>query len=134
MISRSRRFLSLAGLVLLAGTSLGAAAKEFPGLKDQPVQSVAARLGPPTSEQATAGGTVSTWRVQTRVEHVPVRRTTTEYSAGRPNTTETTVYETQTQTCTVRVTSDAGGIVTAADLDGSFLACGPVTEKLSATP
>jgi len=64
------------------------------------------------------------------VDNVPVLTATTSYASGRPNTTETIVYRSQVQTCTLRIQSDVSGVVIKANLEGGYQACEPLTQKL----
>ena len=101
---------------------------ELAKLRGQPARSVIDRLGKPDSEQASAAGTVYAWTVETRVM-MPVTRTVTDYSSGRPNTVEQTTMEQQRQTCILNVSANAAGTVDSVDVRGPNAACAPLTKK-----
>jgi len=46
------------------------------------------------------------------------RTTTTEYSTGRPNQVETMALVSKTQSCTLRLRVDGGGLITGVEQDG----------------
>ena len=124
------RILPLAALALWSCSPIEPAGLDYPGVRGQRIASVLAKLGKPNMERPTAGGTLYVWQEQTVVDNVPVLTSTTSYASGRPNTTETMVYRSQLQTCTLRIQSDASGVVMKASLEGGYLACEPLTQKL----
>ena len=127
---RSHSSLLVIALALSACASAAPPRQDFTKLKGQPVQSVIAKLGPANSQQQGPGGTTYVWTTETPV-NMPETRTTMEYSTGRPNAVETTVFVMKNQPCTLRVTADAGGVISAAEKDGVYAACGTLAAKLS---
>jgi hypothetical protein len=119
----------LAALATMACASVSAADQDLAKLKGQPVQPVIAKLGPPESQQQTGSGSTYAWTLKTRV-NTPTRTTTTDYAAGRPNTSETMTMVPQLLSCTLRLQVDAAGIIGGVEQDGSFQACGAFADKL----
>ena len=126
----SRLSLLATVLVLSACVSAAPPQQELTRLKGQTVQSIIAKLGPADSQQPGPGGTIYVWTTEAQV-NMPEKRTTMEYSTGRPNPVETTVFVMKNQPCTLRVTADAAGVISAAEKDGVYAACGALATKLS---
>lgn len=116
-------------LVLSVCASAAAQPKELMALKGQPVQPVIDKLGPPASEQKTGGSTTYVWNMEALVD-TPTRTTTTEYSAGRPNSVETMVMRPQRQTCILRLVADGAGTIGEVEPKGPFPACAAIVDKL----
>ncbi len=122
--------------LLVTALALSACVTSAPPQQDltrfngQPIQTVIAKLGQADSQQAGPGGTTYVWTTETPV-NMPETRTTMEYSTGRPNPVETTVFVMKNQPCTLRVTADAAGVISAAEQDGTYAACGTFASKLS---
>lgn len=126
---RSQLSLLVTALALSACVTAAPPQQDLTKLKGQSVQGIIAKLGPADSQQPGPGGTIYTWTTETPV-NMPETRTTMEYSTGRPNPVETTVFVMKNQTCTLRVTADAAGIISAAEKDGVYAACGTLASKL----
>ena len=130
MLCRSPIVCSLALLAVASCGSIEPVGSDYSGVNGQPIASIIAKLGKPSTERQLASGALYIWQEQTVVDNVPVLTATTSYASGRPNTTETMVYRSQLQTCTLRIQSDARGLVVKASLEGGYQACGPLTQKL----
>ena len=126
---RSRSSLLLVALALSACATVPPPQQDLPKLDGQPVQSVIGRLGPASSQLQVPGGTTYVWTTETPV-NTPVTQTRMDYSTGRPNAVETVVFVEKMQPCTLRVTANAAGIITAAEKDGVYAACGALASKL----
>ncbi len=124
----------LLSVPLLAALALSGCAQtetvdgELSKLKGQPARSVLDRLGKPDSEQASAAGTVYAWTVETRVM-MPVTKTVTDYSSGRPNSVEQTTMEQQRQACVLNLSANTAGTIDSADVRGPNAACAALTRK-----
>jgi hypothetical protein len=98
--------------------------------KGRPSQPILAKLGPPTTTQATADGTVYSWRTEVLQESAAVTTTRIDYSSGRPMPIEETTFQPQMQYCTLVLTTDRAGNVSDFSRDGSRQACAPLLDKL----
>ncbi len=127
---RSHLGLLFIALSLSACVTTAPPQQDVAKLKGQSVQTVIAKLGQADSQQQGPGGTTYVWATETPV-NMPVTQTTMEYSTGRPNAVETVVFVPKMQPCTWRVTADATGVISAAEQDGTYAACGPFASKLS---
>ncbi|MDP2334037.1 MAG: hypothetical protein Q8M19_25465 [Reyranella sp.] len=94
---------------------------------------MAARLGPPDSQQQVDGPTVYVWESQMRAPVTPVPATRVSYAVGLPNTVDTLALPVQGQreTCVLRAVADGAGTVASSEWQGSKAACFALSQKLA---
>jgi len=102
----------------------------FEGLKGQPLEAVAAKLGPPTNQHISVNGTATVWTDRVR-DDTPVPTPKTIFENGRATTIEVMARPEPPifRTCTLSVQSDAAGTIEAVDRNGTSAACAPLARK-----
>jgi hypothetical protein len=96
------------------------------------VATAIAKLGAPSAQQPSSGGTTYVWTNEVTVVGTPVMTTETSYASGRPSTSENMTYSTvpQRKTCTLRAVADSGGVIRSAATAGDNAACAEFARKL----
>lgn len=118
---------------LSACTQVVTVEQELDKLRGQPVQTLVTRLGPPASQQTSPTGGAYSWTMEGTYD-VQATTTSTNYAVGIANTSTTTSVAPRQQSCTLNVSTDARGIVTAVGRDGPNAPCAALSRKANGLP
>ena len=133
IMSISRAVLLTAALAVSACAHVETVEEGLAKLRGQPVQNVVTRLGPPGAQQTTPTGGTYSW-TQEGTYDVQVTQTTTQYATGIANTAQTTSVAPRQQSCTLNLSTDSRGIITAVSQQGPNAACAALSRKATGQP